>query len=75
MVGMDIKWQGSGEKEYATFGDNIVVRIDPRYYRPSEVDSLHGDSTIARKKLGWEPKYDLNSILFEMVDEATKQLS
>jgi len=75
MVGMDIVWHGSGEEEYATFGNNIVVRIDTRYYRPSEVDSLHGDSTLARKKLGWEPKYDLDSILFEMIEEAAKKLS
>ena len=73
MVGMDIQWYGTGDKEYASVDDNIVVRIDPKYYRPSEVDSLHGDSSNARKKLGWKPKYDIDDILLEMIDEANKE--
>ena len=72
MVGMDIEWHEKGDKEYASFDDNIIVRIDPKYYRPSEVESLHGDCTNAKRKLKWEPKYDIDSILIEMVDEAMK---
>ena len=70
MVGLEIQWFETGDKEYASVDDNIIIRIDPRYYRPSEVDSLHGDSTEARKKLGWKPLHDLDSILNEMVTEA-----
>jgi len=44
-------------------------------YRPSEVESLHGDSTRARTKLGWQPKYDLDSILDEMIEEEKSKQS
>jgi GDPmannose 4,6-dehydratase len=44
-----------------------VVAIDPRYYRPTEVELLIGDPSKAKKQLGWEPKYDLNSLVREMV--------
>ena len=71
MVGLEIVWYGSGDQEYACIDDNIVIRIDPKYYRPSEVESLHGDSTNARNKLGWEPTYNMDSILKEMIADAT----
>ena len=48
-------------------GDEIVA-IDPRYFRPTEVDLLHGDPTKAKTILGWKPKYDVNALLQEMVD-------
>ncbi len=48
-------------------GDEIVA-IDPRYFRPTEVDLLHGDATKARTTLGWNPKYDVQSLITEMVD-------
>jgi GDPmannose 4,6-dehydratase len=67
MVGMEIEWHGSGDEEFGCVDDNIIIRIDPKYYRPSEVESLHGDSTIAMQKLGWKPEYDLDSILSEMI--------
>lgn len=70
MVGMELQWHGSGDTEYACVDDNVVIRIDPKYYRPSEVESLHGDSTIAKMKLGWEPEYDLDTILDEMIKAA-----
>jgi len=44
-----------------------VVCIDPRYFRPAEVDILIGDATNARTKLGWQPKYDLQALIKEMV--------
>lgn len=44
-----------------------VLAVDPRYFRPAEVDLLQGDSTKARKKLGWKPKYDLPALVTEMV--------
>jgi GDPmannose 4,6-dehydratase len=56
-----------GDKEYASVDDNIVVRIDPKYYRPTEVDLLIGDPTKAMTKLGWKPKYNLAALVKEMV--------
>lgn len=47
----------------------IVVRIDPRYYRPCEVDSLLGDSTLAFRELGWEPRMSTDELIAEMVQE------
>ena len=43
------------------------MRIDPKYYRPTEVDILIGDPTKAKTKLGWQPKYDLKSLVNDMV--------
>ena len=45
----------------------VVVKIDPKYYRPTEVDLLIGDASKAKDKLGWKPKYDLASLVKEMV--------
>jgi GDPmannose 4,6-dehydratase len=45
----------------------VVVKVDPKYYRPTEVDLLIGDPTKAMSKLGWKPKYDLAGLVKEMV--------
>ena len=45
----------------------MVVRVDPEYYRPTEVDLLIGDPTKSKTQLGWEPKYDLAALVKEMV--------
>ncbi len=45
----------------------VVVRVDPEYYRPTEVDLLIGDPTKSKTQLGWEPKYDLEALVKEMV--------
>ena len=68
-LGMELVWQGEGINETAKIKDTdkVVVVIDERYFRPSEVDSLVGDSTKARTKLGWEPKYSFEDILDEMI--------
>ena len=57
-LGMDLEWQGSGVDETATDRNSgkVVVRIDPRYFRPTEVDTLLGDPAKAREKLGWAPE-------------------
>jgi GDPmannose 4,6-dehydratase len=47
--------------------DPVMVRIDRNYFRPTEVDLLIGDSTKARTKLGWIPKYDLNGLIEDMI--------
>ena len=58
LAGFEIEWQGSGTDEVGR--DNrsgkIVIDVDPRFYRPAEVDLLHGDPTKARERLGWQPR-------------------
>jgi len=66
---IDVVWRGEGvdEKGYDKETDACIIEIDPRYYRPTEVDLLLGDATRARETLGWEPRYDLAEIAEEMV--------
>ena len=69
-VGIEIQWQGEGVDEVgldAATGDVLVV-IDPRYYRPTEVELLLGDPTKAKEKLGWEAKVGLRELVKMMVD-------
>lgn len=58
-------------KQNVHVGD-VVVRVDPRYFRPTEVDLLIGDSTKARTELGWQPEYDLQKLCAEMVNSDLK---
>ena len=69
VAGIFLKWEGSGASEIGrdTESGSVRVRIDPAYYRPTEVDFLLGDASKARKKLGWVPKYDLDQLIEEMV--------
>jgi GDPmannose 4,6-dehydratase len=53
--------------EYKLEEGKVVVKVDPKYYRPTEVDLLIGDPTKAKTKLGWKPKYDLTALIQEMV--------
>jgi len=69
-VGIEIEWQGTGVEEVGvniTTGD-ILVEIDPRYYRPTEVELLLGDPTKAKEKLGWEAKVGLRELVKMMVE-------
>ena len=70
-----IIWEGEGIDEIGRRADNkeIVIRIDPKYYRPTEVDELLGDASKARKLLNWEPKISLEEIISEMVKEDSEQ--
>lgn len=52
----------------------IVVRVDPKYYRPTEVDLLIGDPTKSKTKLGWVPKYDLKALVEDMIKSDLKLL-
>jgi GDPmannose 4,6-dehydratase len=63
----EIKWSGQNEKEIGMVDDKIVVRVDKKYFRPTEVDLLLGDSTKAKNKLNWEPKHSLYDIIYKMV--------
>jgi GDPmannose 4,6-dehydratase len=64
--GRSIEWRGKGLDETGVDG-KTVVRIDPTYFRPTEVDLLIGDSSKARKKLGWQPKTTFAQLVKEMV--------
>lgn len=60
--------EGIANSQIRKFADNpIVLRIDPQYYRPTEVDLLIGDPTKSKRQLGWEPKYDVPGLIKEMV--------
>ncbi len=64
-----IIWEGKGINEIGRRGDtkDIVIKIDPRYFRPTEVDQLLGDSSKAKEKLGWVPKITLEEMIDEMI--------
>ena len=68
-VGITIEWKGAGdaEKGFDKSTGKILVEIDPKYYRPTEVDLLIGDYSKAKNLLGWEPKYTVEQLLKEMV--------
>jgi GDPmannose 4,6-dehydratase len=70
---IQISWQGHGvdEKGYDTSG-NCIVQIDPRYFRPTEVETLLGDPSKAKQKLGWSPKIGFEELVQEMVREDFK---
>jgi len=72
-LGMDIKWQGSGIDEKGSWQDKTVVLVDSRYFRPTEVETLLGDSTRAKKKLGWIPKITFTELVKEMVVSDLKE--
>ena len=69
-----IIWEGSGINEIGKRADTgeVVIRIDKRYYRPTEVDELLGDSSKAKSVLGWEPQISLEEMIKEMIIEDTK---
>ena len=77
-LGIEVEFTGSGEEEIARVvkcsnpefqleSGKVVMKIDPRYYRPTEVELLIGDPSKAKSKLGWEPKYDLAALVKDMV--------
>lgn len=72
-LGMSIRWEGKGvdEKGYDGNGKCIVV-VDPRYFRPTEVETLLGDASKAKKKLGWEPQTSFEQLVREMVQSDLK---
>ncbi|WP_027685893.1 GDP-mannose 4,6-dehydratase [Rhizobium leguminosarum] len=73
-VGMTLEWKGSGidEKGYDAASGVCLVEIDPRYFRPTEVDLLLGDPSKARQKLGWQHKIAVRELAAEMVCEDVK---
>jgi GDPmannose 4,6-dehydratase len=82
-IGIELVFEGQNENETAKISaclnplyqlpiGKVVVRVDPEYYRPTEVDLLIGDPTKSKTKLGWKPEYDLAGLVKEMVQSDLK---
>ncbi len=76
-VGIDIEWNGEGIEETGTdkASGRLLVRVDPRYFRPTEVELLIGDPSKAKEKLGWSATTTLSELVSEMVREDLKQVT
>lgn len=69
MLDMDIRWQGEGVDEQGVDANGrVIVAVDPRYFRPTEVETLLGDATKARERLGWTPATSFEDLVAEMVE-------
>ena len=69
-VGIAIEWRGKAEQEEGIDAQNgrALVKVDPRYYRPTEVDFLQGDASKAKRVLGWEPEISFNELVRDMME-------
>jgi GDPmannose 4,6-dehydratase len=76
VIGRSIKWRGKGSQEVGVDGatGKELVKIDPRYFRPTEVDTLVGDASKARVRLGWKHRISFDALVGEMVEEDRKEL-
>ena len=72
---MKIEWKGKGEDEIGIYKNEEIIKIDTNYYRPTEVESLLGDASKAKKELGWEPKISFEELVKEMVEKDLKSIS
>ena len=66
---MDIEWRGNSINEICLHEGKPIIRIDEKYFRPTEVETLLGDPTKAKRQLGWEPEYTFDQLVTEMVKE------
>ncbi len=72
-VGISMRWEGEGDSERGYDAEGrCIVRVDPRYYRPTEVETLLGDPGKAREKLGWQPRTTFHELVAEMMREDLK---
>ncbi len=67
-LNINLKWKGNGLKEVGYWNNKPIIKIDPKYFRPTEVDSLLGSSKKAKKILKWKPKYDIHQLISEMIN-------
>ena len=72
---MKLEWKGKDEDEIGICEDKEIIKIDTNYYRPTEVESLLGDASKAKKELGWEPKISFEELVKEMVEKDLKSIS
>jgi GDPmannose 4,6-dehydratase len=75
-IGCSVNWEGDGINEQGVNAEsgNIIVKIDPRYYRPTEVETLLGDPSKAKKELGWQHTVSFEDLVSEMVREDIKSI-
>ena len=69
---MEINWSGKGLDEIGSFNGQEIIKVDPKYFRPTEVETLLGDASKAKKKLNWTPKITFEKLVKEMVEEDLK---
>jgi GDPmannose 4,6-dehydratase len=76
-VGLELEWQGTGidEKGVDKKTGKIIIEVDPKYFRPAEVELLIGDATKAKEKLGWETKVDIDELVAVMMENEKKKYS
>ena len=67
-LSINISWKGKGLKEIGYWQNKPIIKIDPKYFRPTEVESLLGSSKKAKKILKWSPKYNIQKLVKEMID-------
>ena len=71
-LGFKIIWSGNGKNERGLVDGKVIIKVDKNYFRPTEVETLLGDASKAKKKLGWEPKISFKDLVSEMVREDLK---
>ena len=71
-LNMEINWSGNNLDEVGSFNGQEIINVDPRYFRPTEVETLLGDPSKANKKLNWLPKVNFEELVKEMVEEDLK---
>jgi len=65
-----IKWSGKGMSEKGFWNNKTIIKVDKKYFRPTEVDTLLGDSRLAKKTIKWKVKSGIDTLVNEMVDNA-----
>ena len=66
---MKIEWKGKNLEEVGIYNGNEIIKVDPKYFRPTEVETLLGDARKAKEKLNWSPKISFEQLVKEMIDE------
>ena len=69
---LNITWSGNGKDERGLVDGKVIIKVDKNYFRPTEVETLLGDASKAKKKLGWKPKISFKDLVSEMVREDLK---
>ena len=72
---MEITWQGSKENEVGLWNGKSIIKVNPKYYRPTEVETLLGDATKAKQQLNWQPKISFKELVTEMIQSDLEDLS
>lgn len=72
-IGIELKWEGEGLNEVGVNNGKVLVDINPKFYRPAEVELLLGDSSKAEILLGWQPKYTFKQMIDEMMESALNE--